>query len=923
MRGKPASRKVKSSSPPRTSAQKNQQRPANLRPVWETSPLTPRIFILGRMATGRLPFYEAATLTAPSFMLLFPGPLSRLRLRDVRACGRRARAALRSWAEKAATQRKKIVRGVIALVLSPFLVIGVLALFTPLPPELREPAPPSLRILARDGRLLREVRADDGARARTTPLAEFPPHVRNAVLAAEDRHFYSHFGVDLTAVCRAALSNLWHRRIVSGASTITMQLARTVRPHPRTFVGKIREAALAVRIEASLSKDQILEQYLNRVVYGPNVRGFAGASHAYFNITPQSLSTAEAALIAGLPRGPSLYQVTKRSDLAKRRRDRILQRMADAGMIDEDTRERATAEKIAVALEKPSFGAPHLIRGLVSRTTSVLDAQPGLKEALSAASASNVSEIETTIDREIQSTAEVSIGSTLLGLHDQHVTAGAAIVIDNSSGDVLAWVGSPDFFNEEHLGQNDGVVALRQPGSSLKPFVYAEAMTHLGYTGGTVLPDVELHIPLPGGGDYVPHDYDTKHRGPIRLREALGNSLNIPAVYTIHELGTQRVLDRLHAFGFHSLTEPAEHYGPALALGDGEVTLVELANAYATLARGGLSRPVRVVSRVGDAPLGQGRETRVLDEKIAAMLSDILSDKTARTASFGDQNVLEFEFDVAAKTGTSKGYRDNIAVGYTRDVTVAVWVGNFDGSPMRNVSGITGAGPIFRSIMDSAAARWKRIATAITTPNIKGNARLSLDAQEAHRLGLGRTTLCSLSGEIPTTACPHRIQDWLPEGYADHAPTCSVHERVKIDRRNGLRAGPDCPASVTEDRDLERWTAPYTEWAARTSRPLAPEASSPECPIDQDTASTPSTAPHVAYPFDGSRFVLDPERPASLQMLDIKIEPDAPAIEVLIDGKSLGANKRAWPLAVGDHTITISSPSSGAKEAARVRFSVH
>ena len=221
---------------------------------------------------------------------------------------------------------------------------GVIALFTPLPSELREPAVPSLRVVSRSGRLLRDVRTDDGARARPRPLSAFPPHVRSAVLAAEDRHFYSHVGVDLTAVCRAAASNLWHRRIVSGASTITMQLARTLRPHKRGLWGKVTEAALALRIESSLSKDQILEEYLNRVTYGPNLRGYAAASQAYFDTTPESLSVAQGALIAGLPRGPSLYAVTKRPELAKRRRDRVLARMADAGMIDEGARDRALAE---------------------------------------------------------------------------------------------------------------------------------------------------------------------------------------------------------------------------------------------------------------------------------------------------------------------------------------------------------------------------------------------------------------------------------------------------------------------------------------------------------------------------------------------------------------------------------------------------
>lgn len=775
---------------------------------------------------------------------------------------------------------RRAVAVLLFAVASPFLLVGGMALFTPLPGELREPSAPSIRVMTEGGQLLREVRADDGARARPLPLASFPKHVRDAVLAAEDRRFFSHPGVDVGAVLRAATTNVLRRRIVSGASTLTMQLARTLRPHPRTLWGKVTEMSLAVRIEASLSKNQILEAYLNRVSYGPNVRGYAAASQAYCAVEPASLSIAEAALIAGLPRGPSIY--AHNPSLARRRRDRVLGRMAAFGMLDAAALARALAEPPGAQLEKPAFGAPHLVRGLLDGTLAPL--QPTLAAALG--DRRGVSEVHTTIDRELQRSAEAAVTMTLATLSDKHVTAAAVVVLDNATCDVLAYVGSPDFWSTAALGQNDGASARRQPGSALKPFVYAEAMATLGYTGATLLPDIELHIPLPGGGDYVPHDYDTKLRGPVRLREALGNSLNVPAVYTIHQLGTQRVLERLHRFGFASLTEDAEHYGPALALGDGEVTLLELANAYATLARGGVGRPLRFVKRIVRDGTPQafepGAETRALEPHVAAMLTDILRDKGARRSAFGDQNVLEFGFDVAAKTGTSKGYRDNVAVGYTAAVTVAVWVGNFDGAPMDGVSGISGAGPIFRAVMEAAMQKRPHVSLA------------------AAGVGLARAPICAVSGEIATDACPHRILEPLPEGDADHAPTCSVHVRLRIDRRNGLRAGPDCPRAVTEERVFEQWRAPFEGWAARAERPTAPEESSPECPIADEPAAD---SPRIAYPLDGARFVLDPERPTALQLLTVRIEPEARPVELRVDGVSMGKN-REWVLRPGSHTIT-------------------
>ena len=804
------------------------------------------------------------------------------------------RAAARARAVKLASlwaRRRQIARVSAIVVAAPFVLVGVMALLTPLPGELAETPAPSVRVLSRDGRLLREVRADDGTRARPLPLAAFPKHVTDAVLAAEDRRFYAHFGVDPVAVTRALLSNLWHRRVVSGASTLTMQLARTVRPHPRTLWGKLGEAALALRIEASVPKDRILEAYLNRVAYGPNMRGYAAASHAYFSKPPDALSLAEAALIAGLPRGPSLYDVTKRPERAQRRRDRVLARMADAGMITGAERDEAIAEPIHPLLHRPAFGAPHLVRGLV--VGKLAQSQPDLAVALGEARG-HVSEIRTTIDLELQRAAEGAVRTTLPPLASRHVTAASVVVIDSATGDVLAYVGSPDFFDDAAGGQNDGVVALRQPGSALKPFVYAEAMTRLGYTAATMLPDVELHVPLPGGGDYSPHDYDGKRRGPVRLREALGNSLNVPAVYTITRVGTAAVLDRLHALGFASLTEDAEHYGPALALGGGEVTLLELANAYAALARGGQVRAPRFVTELtldrGPRRFEPTPARPALDERAVATITDILADKGARLAAFGDRSVLELDVEVAAKTGTSKGFRDNIAVGYTREVTVAVWVGNFDGSPMRDVSGITGAGPIFREVMTAAAARLARLG--------RKSAPLRL-ADHAPRFGLRRTAVCALSGEIAQAACPHTVHEWLPESDADHAPTCSVHTRVRLDVRNGLLAGPACGPDLTEERVLERWRAPYAEWAARAGRPTVPDAASPACPVGVARDGTPL---RITYPVDGARFVVDPDRPLDLQVVDVLVAGASGPVDVLADGVSVGAG-RGWRLSPGDHVL--------------------
>jgi penicillin-binding protein 1C len=811
--------------------------------------------------------------------------------------GRSARPSLRALA---------IAAFVLAL---PPLTLALAVAATPLPRELRDARPAnSWRVTDRDGRLLREVRAGDGARARWITLEECGDLLPQVLVAVEDRRFYAHRGVDLRAVVRALASDLRAGRVVSGASTLTMQLARTLRPHARGLAGKLYEIALALRIEASLSKREILEQYLNRVTFGPNLRGIAATSQAYFDEPPSRLSPAEAALLVGLARGPSYYELTRHLDRAVRRRDRLLARLLDAGVLTPAAYETALAEPIALQRSAPAFGAPHFV-GAVARGALGGD-QPGLAEALRGPVAS----IETTIDGAIQAAAEAAAARVPVDLAAKHVTAASVVVVDNGTGDILAYVGSPDVLDDAHAGQNDGVRALRQPGSTLKPFLYGLAIERLGWTGATVLPDVELHVAT-AAGDYVPRDYDEHYRGPVRLREALGNSLNVPAVWTAEQVGVPALLDRLRAVGFASLAQPPEYYGPGLALGDGEVTLLELVRAYAVLARSGWTRPLRVVRRLAD---GSGRWTDfapeggepVLPAQAVAEVTDVLRDRDARRGSFGERTVLDFDYDVAAKTGTSKGYRDNWVVGFTHKVTVGVWVGNFDGSSMRGTSGISGAGPLFHAVMDAA---------------MRGRPAASL-AVAAHpaNAGLQRVEVCALSGEAPGPGCTHRIAEWMPPGAAESLPTCSMHERIRIDRRNGLRAGPACGADVAEERDFERYPPEYLTWAARAGRPVAPPLGSPFCaPID--TPSGAGANLRIANVEDGARFAIDPDRPRSLQTLEVQVavSQHVGRVRLRVDGAVVGSEaapyRFEWPLVPGEHVLVAEADGVPPSAPARLR----
>lgn len=788
--------------------------------------------------------------------------------------------------------RLRVIALALALcVVLPPLALAIAAALTPLPDELRSSTPTSsVRFVDRDGNLLREARLDDGTRARWVPVSEVGALPLAALLAAEDRRFHEHHGVDPIAVARAALSNVRRLRVVSGASTLTMQLARTLRPRPKTVFGKLSEMALATRIDASLSKERILEEYLNRVSFGPNLRGIGAASHAYFGKAPKDLSLAEAALLAGVVRGPALYAPDRNPTRAKARRAFVLRRMAEDGAIDEARRATADGEPIATVGPHPAFGAPHLVQGLISGG-SARALQPGLSWP------AHPARVETTIDAGLQRESEAAVRVIVERLRGRGVSAASVVVIDNPTGDVLAWVGSPDVFDREHLGANDGVVALRQPGSTLKPFLYALAMETRGFGPATVLPDIELQVKT-GSGVWTPRNFDGRFHGPVRLREALGNSLNVPAVWTAQQVGVEPFLDRLRALGLDTLTQTASFYGPALALGDGEVKLVALTNAYATLARGGLGRPLRVVRAVTAADGARtsfepGPETRVMPAGPVVEITDVLRDRRARLAAFGDFSALDFPYDVAAKTGTSKSFRDNWTIGFSSAVTVGVWVGNFDGSPMQDVSGVTGAAPIFHAVME-AAMRTRAPGALI-----------------GDRPGEHRVALCALSGARASHACPHQVHEWVPIGAEADMPSCEWHVPVRIDKRNGLLAGPACSAADTETRVYESLPAEYDAWATAEKRPTVP-ASSPFCPAPEVAQAS---APHaggtleIRKPLDGLKLVIDPDRPRESQSYDIDVIAPAAVKKVTlrVDGERFATLARPfvfeWPLAPGKHTF--------------------
>ncbi len=770
----------------------------------------------------------------------------------------------------------------------------------PLPGALSgAPVRNSVRILDRAGALIDEYRPEQGRRSAGVSLEQLPPHVIHAVLAAEDLRFHRHPGVDPLAMLRASLQAVRHRKIVSGASTITQQLARNLVPRPRTLGGKLREIVIALRLERDLDKDTILTEYLSRIEYAPGVRGLEAASRFLFDKPAELLDLAEAALLAGLPRGPSFYDPRRGTERAQQRRDRVLDRMAQAKLAPLEDVTRAKEQPVVLQSARRLGGAEHLVRSV------------GGGRSLPQEIRERVREVHTTIDGRLQAVVEGLTRGAISELFAHDASNAAVLVVDNETGEVLAYVGSPDFWSEQGLGQNDGTRALRQPGSTLKPFVYAAAIESLGFTAATLLPDVELRLPTPQG-EYAPRNYDGRFRGPVRLRKALASSLNVPAVYTAQRVGPARVLAMLHRFGFDSLDRDASHYGAAIALGDGEVTLAELASAYATLARDGVHRPLRFVRAALDvagnplpwAPPGDASaaERRAVPAPIAHLLTDMLADPHARQAGFGRYTVLDLPFPAAVKTGTSKGFRDNWTIGFTREVTVAVWVGNFDGRPMRNSSGVTGAGPLFREVMLAAMGDRE------PAPHQRSEEFVSAE-------------VCPLSGALPTADCPHRTNEhFLPDQLPQDR--CTFHRRVSVARSSGLRATRRCADAV--ERVFEVYPEPYLAWARAAQRPLPPLLEDPRCPGGL-TATAGASSLGVAYPPDGARFALDPSLSLTQQRILLRARgvPAGARPVFVLDGVPLAPatsdHLLPWQLEPGAHRLHV---EAGSARSPSIRFHV-
>ncbi len=733
--------------------------------------------------------------------------------------------------------RRKLIIAVTALVVAAAAVAAWVA--APLPATLRDPGPvPSVTLEDRNGQVLRTTRTAQGSRGGWIPLAELDPKIPQAFLAVEDHRFYTHRGVDVRGLARAVRDNLRARHAVAGGSTIPMQLARLLRGTPRTLPGKLSQVLWAWRLDAHLDKAAILEQYLNRVPLGQGTAGVAAAAALYFDADARQVSVGQAALLAALAHAPSRDNPLVAPDRAGARRAMALARMVALGYATREDAGRATQEPLIATTRPGPFLAPHF-------TTRVL-------QWAEDSGAVPVGEWRTTLDLGLQTELEAETRHTVEVLKDRLVAHAAVVVLDNRRGDVLAWVGSPDFFADT-AGQVDMVVSPRQPGSALKPFLYGLAFDR-GLSAATVLPDLPKTYQTTLG-PYRPKNYDRRFHGPVRAREALGSSYNVPAVELADRTGVVSLLRTLHGAGFATLAHGAEYYGLGLALGNGDVSLLELANGYRGIANGGIWRPVRW--RMDSRTVGQS-DRRFMSGQAAALVVDILSDPIARIPSFGVETPLDFPFRAAAKTGTSRHFTDNWAVATTANFTVAVWVGNFNGRPMQGVGGITGAGPLLHRAVLLTARRYP--------PG---------DLPEPASAGLVSARVCRLSGMLATPDCPG-MDEWFLPG-TEPTRVCAWHQGARI-----------------------AWPVEYAEWAtsAGQSDSRTVGLTAPNGPTVR-----PSDRPifRILSPQNGDRYALPIGVDPRYATLSLRAAGGSGAVRWFVDGRPVAGER--WPLAPGRHAI--------------------
>lgn len=609
-------------------------------------------------------------------------------------------------------------------------------------------------VFDRHGIPLSVTRVNPWNTSQVVPLHDIPAFLQKAFLVAEDQRFYQHHGVDWLARLHALWQNLRARRFVRGASTITEQVVRMLHPRPRTLWARWLEGWEAMRLEWYFTKADILECYLNQVPYARQRRGVLQASYLYFGRDLSTLSQTEMLALATLVRSPGRLDLIRGTTAIRLSISRLSERLYRDRLLSYDDFHIIEKSSLRISLDSDYSHSSHFLRYVQTIQNKNL----------------NIPEkLYTTIDADLQERAYALLHKRLHDLRERHVTSAALLILNHHTDEVLAWVNA----GESHI---DAIIVPRQPGSTLKPFLYALALEN-GWNAATIIDDNALSQQV-GAGLHAFRNYSGRHYGPLRLRLALGNSLNIPAIRTIDFVGTNVFWERLHLLGFSSLTRPSEYYGHGLALGNGEVTLLELVQAYAALARHGVWRPAKTLR---DANVERLESHRVYSPEVSSLIANILADNEARRLEFGSHGLFNFPVETAIKTGTSSDYRDAWSVGFSESYTVGVWMGNLRQQSMQGVSGSTGPSLVLRSIF-AELHRYTPLRPLWMSP------------------ALIPLAICSDSGMLANKACQQSTEWFIPPHLplAMHDPSLQKDEQESYPQRvdflqptNGLHLAMD------------------------------------------------------------------------------------------------------------------------------------
>ncbi len=800
-------------------------------------------------------------------------------------------------------------RGLAAGLLLALLVGGYFWLSTPLPgpSQLRERAAPgNTRIVDRHGRLLYAIPDPFDSYQKPVALAAIPLHLRQATIAIEDRSFASNPGVDPRGIARAGWANLHSGAVVAGGSTITQQLARNFLLDPalaqqRTFERKLRESVLALKLTTSYSKDEILALYLNQTFYGGMSYGVEAAAQHFFGKPVRDLDLAECALLAGLPQAPSAYNPFSNPAAALSRQAEVLEAMVQTGAITPQQAAVARAETLQFDTTVTPMRAPHFVGYVLDQLTPLLGAETVMRGGLT---------ITTTLDADLQAAAEQilqhqiqQLATPRNGGPDHQVRNGAIVVLDPRSGAILTLVGSPDFANTAIQGQVNAAVAHRQPGSAIKPLTYAAALER-GWTPATTIFDVPSTFSNRGGAPYSPENYDHAYHGPLSLREALATSSNVAAVKVLNGIGVPALLEIASRLGISTLGSDSGRYGLALTLGGGEVTLLELTGAYAAFANQGQRYQPRAVLAITDAHgqpvpaelLAPAQPEAALSPEVAYLISDMLSDRYARSRAYGQLSPLDVDRPAAVKTGTTSDWRDNWTIGYSPDRVVGVWVGNADGQPMEAISGVTGAGPVWHAVMLAA--------------------HRGLPASDfARPASIVELTVCADGGMLPAANCPATRIERFIAGTEPTRPD-DLHQQIRIDPLQECRVGPGSALADSEIRSYRLLPPEAEAWASAHGWPLPPKAICPAAfgaaPAGVPGLRAHTPAPVLLAPVEGSIFALSPGVPLDRQQIIIQAQAGSAVgtLTIFLDDVALASFTQApyqtfWQLAPGRHRVQI------------------